>query len=280
MKKIAFIGGDMRFYYASEYLKKSGHEVFFLNFRNTGLKKEDYIMVIRECDVLVLPAPLSCDGKHIRGTVNETGELTQHDIYSLAKADGLVLTCKVPRENIFDASNIRNYMLDNTYVTDMAYITAEGALGHILLNSACVLSGANTLIIGWGRIAKFMHRMLLPFTDRITVVLRNEDEKNKLINSGRGAVGFDKLKNCAGEADIIVNTVPHPIMGTDIIDSLKPDVYLADLASLPGGADISYAQKRGLAAFRLPGLPGIAAPGTAGKKLAECVLRYIDAPAN
>jgi dipicolinate synthase subunit A len=48
-----------------------------------------------------------------------------------------------------------------------------------------------------------------------------------------------------------------------------------DLASAPGGTDFNAARELGLKAELAPGLPGIVAPVTAGRIIAELIVRHL-----
>jgi len=50
---------------------------------------------------------------------------------------------------------------------------------------------------------------------------------------------------------------------------------IIDLASKPGGTDFRYAERRGVKALLAPGLPGIVAPKTAGRIIANTVSQLI-----
>jgi len=50
---------------------------------------------------------------------------------------------------------------------------------------------------------------------------------------------------------------------------------IIDLASKPGGTDFRYAERRGIKALLAPGLPGIVAPKTAGRIMADCLGRLL-----
>jgi dipicolinate synthase subunit A len=50
---------------------------------------------------------------------------------------------------------------------------------------------------------------------------------------------------------------------------------IIDLASKPGGTDFRYAEKRGIKAMLTPGLPGIVAPKTAGKIVANVLSQLL-----
>ena len=65
------------------------------------------------------------------------------------------------------------------------------------------------------------------------------------------------------------------IVTAQIIANLPSRAVIIDLASKPGGTDFRFAEKRGIKALFAPGLPGIVAPRTAGRIIADCLSRLI-----
>ena len=154
----------------------------------------------------------------------------------------------------------------------MAYITAEGTIGHILSEYGYVLRDAKIVLIGWGRIAKRLYDMIIPFTNHISVILRREDVIARLKADGVIAENFRELDNACADADIIINTVPSLVLNSDVINKLKHRAYLVDLASMPGGFAFDAAQSAGIKAVHLLALPGKCAPNSAGIALGKCII--------
>ena len=64
--------------------------------------------------------------------------------------------------------------------------------------------------------------------------------------------------------DLVINTVPAPVLGPEELSDLKPGCLVIDLASKPGGVDFSAAAELGVKAIWALSLPGKTAPVTAG----------------
>ena len=56
--------------------------------------------------------------------------------------------------------------------------------------------------------------------------------------------------------DIIINTIPAIVLTKEVLDRVKQDAIIIDLASIPGGTDFEYAEKRGIKANHALSLPG------------------------
>jgi dipicolinate synthase subunit A len=83
------------------------------------------------------------------------------------------------------------------------------------------------------------------------------------------------LYDQAANIDLLFNTIPSMIVTAQIIANIPHRAVIIDLASKPGGTDFRFAEKRGIKAHLAPGLPGIVAPKTAGRIMAETLSRLI-----
>jgi len=77
------------------------------------------------------------------------------------------------------------------------------------------------------------------------------------------------------QADIVINTVPYVVVTAKGISQIPLHTVIIDLASKPGGTDFRYAEKRGIKALLAPSLPGIVAPKTAGKIVANVISQIL-----
>jgi len=80
--------------------------------------------------------------------------------------------------------------------------------------------------------------------------------------------------------DLLFNTIPSMIVTAQVIANLPHRAVIIDLASKPGGTDFRFAEKRGIKALLAPGLPGIVAPKTAGRIIANTVCQLLMEDAN
>lgn len=250
------LGGDMRLYYTWEKLNSKYKDFIILNSENTAFEqKDEYIEQIKSSEFVILPAPLTTDGKTLRGFE----VLTLEDV-----------------SNLIDDSKVIKYQNDEKYVSYMAYLTAEGAVGDLLLNYNQALSGKRITITGYGRIAKYLIDILTRFNCQITVVLRNMSKFDNLRHGNINKITFDSIESVILSSDIIINTVPEEVISDEILDKLSDDVYLMELASKPGGFDYESAQKHRYKAVRLSGLPGKCAPKSAGIFIADIISENIE----
>jgi dipicolinate synthase subunit A len=121
--------------------------------------------------------------------------------------------------------------------------------------------------------------MLQGIGAHVTGVARKPSDLARATEMGLHAVHFVDLEDEIGRAELIFNTVPHLILDRIMLEKVARDAVIVDLASIPGGTDFEYAQKLGIKALLAPGLPGIVAPKTAGRILAQIypqlILRHL-----
>ena len=154
----------------------------------------------------------------------------------------------------------QDLLKDETYLAANAAITAECALqvAAPLLNRT--FRDSSVLVIGWGRIGKCLGKLLKDLGSNVAVAARKEADQAMLSALGYRAVDPRNLK---GDYQLIFNTAPAPIPGTD---QFRNSVKI-DLASKRGliGDNVVWAR----------GLPGIHAPESSGRLIANTVVKWI-----
>jgi dipicolinate synthase subunit A len=105
--------------------------------------------------------------------------------------------------------------------------------------------------------------------------VRREEAYARAVVMGFEPFYLPDLAREAGNIDLLFNTIPTMIVTAQVIAQLPLRACIIDLASKPGGTDFRYAEKRGIKALLAPGLPGIVAPKTAGRILADCLTQLI-----
>lgn len=155
---------------------------------------------------------------------------------------------------------------DEAYLADNAAITAHCALGVAFPHMRATYADTGILILGWGRIGKCLGKLLAGLGAACTVAARNPKDLAMIRALGFRAVPMDDLSRVLPQAGLIFNTVPSPVLGSDQL-SRVPDCVAIDLASSPGieGANVIPAK----------GLPGIHAPLSSGRLIADTILHFI-----
>lgn len=156
-----------------------------------------------------------------------------------------------------------------TYRMANAAVTAEGAVYLTLRELQRTLWGAEILVVGWGRIGRFLAEKLKALGARVTVTARREGQWQEIEALGMRPEETGAYHHGLGDYDAVLNTVPAPVFSQEAVQALKPECVLIELASLPGGFPPELQQTGRL--IMAQGLPGKTAPKSAGENLSAAV---------
>jgi len=154
--------------------------------------------------------------------------------------------------------------------------SAEGAIQMAMEATPFTLFGSRTLVLGFGRTGKAIALLLRGLFSDVTVAARKDLDFARIWASGYKYKPWERLSEAVREADIIFNTVPAMVLPHEVLAEAPGHCAIIDVASAPGGTDFAAAHRLGLTAKLAPGLPGIVAPVTAGKIIADLILRHLD----
>ena len=161
------------------------------------------------------------------------------------------------------------YARREEYQIANARLTAEGAVA--LLRPETGLSGAHVLLLGYGRIARLLARELQKAGALVTAAARSGEQRAWAEAEGIEALPLDALSGALDRFDVIIGTIPAPVLTEPLLALVRKDALLLELASAPGGIDAAAAHERGLRYIRAPGLPAKYAPERAAVILRDAV---------
>ena len=161
------------------------------------------------------------------------------------------------------------YARREEYQIAIARLTAEGAIA--LLRPETGLSGAHILLLGYGRIARLLARELQKAGALVTAAARSGEQRAWAEAEGIEALPLDALSGVLDRFDVIIGTIPAPVLTEPLLALVRKDALLLELASAPGGIDAAAAHERGLRYIRAPGLPAKYAPERAAVILRNAV---------
>ena len=161
------------------------------------------------------------------------------------------------------------YARREDYQIAIARLTAEGAIA--LLRPETGLSGAHILLLGYGRIARLLARELQKAGALVTAAARSGEQRAWAEAEGIEALPLDALSGALDRFDVIIGTIPAPVLTEPLLALVRKDALLLELASAPGGIDAAAAHERGLRYIRAPGLPAKYAPERAAVILRDAV---------
>ena len=158
-----------------------------------------------------------------------------------------------------------DFLQDEAYLCENAYITAECALDVALPYLKRTIRGCPVLIIGWGRIGKCLAQLLKSLDADVTVAARKPADRAMLHALGYNTLSMESLPLSLGHFRLLFNTAPSPVLSREQFSHCPENCVKIELASKNGieGDDITIAR----------GLPGIHMPESSGKLIAETFLR-------
>lgn len=237
---------------------------------------ESLVSVPYRADCLVLPLPVSSDGITLNAPFY-SGTVSLSELTSCVKKDGIVLGGRISPgvREMFTSKGIEvvDYFEREELAVLNALATAEGALQIALEEQPVIISGSNVLILGMGRIAKSLIRILQGFGAHITAAARKYSDMAWAEVFGCDTAEISTLENSEAlcNADIIFNTVPHLILSGELLKCCNKNCLIIDLASKPGGMDMEAAGRLGLRAIWALSLPGKTAPVSSGRMIARTI---------
>lgn len=279
-------GGDMRFSSLAAQLADE-FTVYAAGF-DPGIIKSHRVTLINditkdlpEADCLVLPLPVSNDGISLNTPLYE-GTIPLELLLKAVKKNGTVFGGKISEDirSIFEAAGFKvfDYLEREEMAVLNALATAEGALQIALEKQPCTISGQNILILGMGRIAKSLIRILSGFGCSVTIAARKYSDLAWAEVYGCKALHISELLNsdALSKSDIIFNTVPSMILNKALLKKCNVSCLMIDLASKPGGIDINAAEGLGLRAVRALSLPGKTAPVSSGRIIGNTIKNILN----
>ncbi len=153
---------------------------------------------------------------------------------------------------------ILNYMASEDFLVKNAALTAEGFLSYLIKETPFSLSEAHILLLGLGRCGKALSKLLnllCPHVDAIDMVPDILPHSNY---------------------NVVINTIPAPVISKDTLLDLKPDCILFDISSAPGGFDLEAVAELGLTRIACPQIPGKTCPQSAGIAIGEAAISYLN----
>lgn len=278
--KFTFAGGDQRSVSACSYISSSGFSVdtFLLEKaelpanipkRSTLPDSDCYVLGMPAVDRnLLINSPLSERSLSFGDFVKlipkgsfVTGGLIPEDCHALAKEHEIILSDYYSEEEL----QIRN-----------SVPTAEGAIETAMREMPVTISDSKPLIIGCGRIAKSLIPMLKGLGASVSVCTGNPDSATWCSLFGINCIMINELSEKISSFDLIFNTAPAKVLAGHVLDFVRHDALIIDLASRPGGVDTEKASEKRLKVIWALGLPGKCAPVSAGRIIGHTVLNLFN----
>lgn len=280
-----FVGGDARQLEVIQKFSELDASVQLIGFDNlqtplNGVSKTRLTTeVFEQADVVVLPAVGTDDRGRVESifsteelvlTDDHIGMLPKHaKIFTGMAKHYLKTLCanhNVELIELFDRDDVAIYN---------SIPTAEGALMMAIQNTDFTIHGSTSMVLGLGRTGLTVARSLNGLGSRVKAGVRKPEHYARAWEMGFEPFYTKDLLHHVADIDLLFNTVPELIVTAQIIANMPHRALIIDLASKPGGTDFRFAEKRGVKAMLAPGLPGIVAPKTAGRIIAQTLSQIL-----
>lgn len=252
---IAVVGGDEREREIARLAAETGAKVSAFGFPwpDQGIESvrqaKDAADALKGVHVALFPIP----GMTLDGAIFATEKIVPDQGLLDDMAAGAHIILGIADDGLKKAAanlgiGIHEYEHDQELMLLRAPAIVEGVIRIIVENTDVTIHKAAICVVGQGNIGKVLTRSLIALGGRVTVAARNAVQRANAYTMGAESIGIDALTVSAKAFDIIVSTVPAPIISTAIIDGLSASTLLVDISAPPGSIDLDHARSRGIRA--------------------------------
>lgn len=277
-RKFWLVGGDRRQQALARLLEEDGHTVHMTALEGEGLRPEPLGPGTALAHCVLLPLPVT-QGKGMLHTPLSKETLPLETLLA-ALEPGQILCGGLVSPSVRRAAEKRGLRVFDYYAREECMVanavpTAEGAVQVAMEELPMTLHSARVLILGFGRVGKLTAHRMGALGAKVTVAARDYEDLAWAAAYGHETSRVADLSCELGGFDLVVNTIPAPILDRQRLTWVNPEAFLLDLASAPGGMDRTAAAELGLRVLSSPGLPGRTAPVTAAAAIRDAVYHIL-----
>ncbi|MEW6436370.1 MAG: dipicolinate synthase subunit DpsA [Pseudomonadota bacterium] len=151
----------------------------------------------------------------------------------------------------------------------------EGVLKVIIENTQITIHKSNITLVGQGTVGSLLTRTLVALGAHVRVAARNPVQRAAAYAAGAESFGLELLRLHLPETDIVIGTVPKPLLDRELLKLLPKHALLVDIAAPPGTIDRDAANELALKTVWARGM-GARAPVTVGRSQWSGISRRID----
>ncbi len=273
------IGGDPRQAALAKALMEDGHTIHTYALErgvDSALRSESLSgAAVADCVILPLPA---AKGELLNAPLSSRQPSLPQVLDALRP--GQLLCAGLPSPALRAEAekrelNLIDYFSREELAVANAVPTSEGAIQIAMEELPITLHSARVLVIGYGRLGKVLARQLRGLGASVSVAARNYADLTWAQVWNYGVERSDQLSGWLCSYDLVINTVPVPILGREELSDLKAGCLVIDLASKPGGVDFAAAAELGIKVIWALSLPGKTAPVTAGLAIKSTIYNIL-----
>lgn len=279
-KNIWVVGGDPRQAALAGLLTDDGHAVHtFAMEQGEGVACEKDLAQACRADCIILPLPAGVDG----GLLNTPLSQQQYRLEEVLDAlrPGQLVCAGMVKPELARLAEERGLVLVDYFAREELAVlnavpTAEGAIQIAMEELPVTLHDARVLVVGFGRIGRALAPRFQAMGAKVTVAARRTETRALAQSMGLNVERVDRLADWLCSYALVVNTAPGPVLGVEELSALKEGALVIDLASKPGGVDISSAAALGVRCIWALSLPGKVAPVTSGRYIMDTVYHIME----
>ena len=276
------VGGDMRQAKLAELLSADGHTVHTYALEElgplAGVHAAEDLGEAELADCVVLPLPAAGEGGRLNAPLSGVAH-PMEEVLAALRPGQVVCAGRVDPATAALAEGrgltLHDYFTREELAVANAVPTAEGAIQIAMEELPITLHGARVLVIGYGRLGRALAPRLSALGARVSVAARKYAALAWAESFNWGTERIGQLAGWLCGYDLVVNTVPAPVLGEAELEELKPDCLVIDLASKPGGVDFAAAARLGRKVVWALSLPGKTAPVTAGRAIQTAIYNIL-----
>ena len=270
------LGGDQRQLQLARLLAADSHTVHIYALDTP--ESEDSLHQIKRADCIIFPLPVSDDSNNLnaplsRGTCALSAILSQLSP-SQFLCGGRVTPAVQELCETFHL-HMHDYFAQEELIVSNAIPTAEGAIQIAMEQLPITIHGSRVLVLGFGRVGRITAQRFAALGAKVSVAARNYAQLALARSMDLGTEHLSHLTGWMCSYDLIINTIPAPVLNREQLEDVKADCLILDLASQPGGVDRSAAHALGISVIHALGLPGKVAPVTAGAAIQRTIYHML-----
>lgn len=273
------LGGDLRQNKLAQALAEDEHSVHAYALGDAGpdVRQEGALTGVELADCVILPLPVG-DATLLNAPLSAE-PVALKDVFAALRPGQVICGGMVDSATQVLAESfgltLRDYFAREELAVINAVPTAEGAIQLAMEELPITLWGSRALVVGFGRLGRALAPRLAALGAQVSVSARKYADLAWAETQGFGTERTGELAGWLCSYDVVFNTVPHRVLNRAELADLKPGCLVIDLASRPGGVDLSAAGELGVKVIWALSLPGRVAPVTAGRAIQTAVYHIL-----
>jgi dipicolinate synthase subunit A len=167
--------------------------------------------------------------------------------------------------------NFQYYSLmnDTDFIKMNTIMSIEGLISYLIDKISKPLYLSRILILGYGNCGQTLAKDLKAFHCDVSIALRNKQLKEEIEKDYH----YLDITQLSYDYDVIINTIPYPILNEKEINNIDKKTKLIDIASYPYGIDHHYAVTHGYDSIILSSIPSLYYSKFSGDYIVDIMLK-------